>query len=76
MKTNVILGPLKSPLVKDEVECESCHYMIGYLDGMVKRKESLQTIEQAVSRFCGYMLLMDKEEVKVYPKVKCYILLM
>ena len=50
--------------------------MIGYLDGMIKRKSSAQAMEQAVNRVCGYMLVMDKEEVRVYPTIKSYILLM
>lgn len=50
--------------------------MIGYLDGMVKRKSSTQAIEQAVNRICGYMLFMDKEEVRVCPTITSYILLM
>ena len=76
MKTTVILGPSKSPSVKGKVKCESCQYMIGYLDGLVKRKSSTQAIEQAVNRICGYMLFMDKEEVRVCPTITSYILLM
>lgn len=75
LKTTVILGPLNQSL-KVKVECESCQYMIGYLDGMVKRKSSTQAIEQAVNRVCGYMLFMDKEQVRVYPTVTSCILLM
>ena len=48
------------------VTCSTCHYAVGFIDGLLVNNKTEKLIEDAVEKLCGYLPAGFKNEVSSY----------